>query len=413
MKHSPLTHLSFHSARIMDLGYDFDFDFELDLALFGQTEQQHPGPLDDLPTSDMGSEKRAGHVLLCIRAQDAAQDTVLLGSQGINFPYFSHTHNILRSRQCHIHSYLYHETTCATCAAPLDLSEADLYIKDPHAFCTRSRAPDHLSFQCLPGCGLKFNTLKDLRQHSSENGHYVFCCPFPNCASRFSGGASTDVRDHVKTSHRDDTYTCAECGDENISRPQLDYHGSGHGHSAYICRYPNCDSTAAQFADLVRHQACHKKDVPRYPCPHCRSYRGNNGFKRKDHLQQHIRGYHKIEATVTHTGDIGTSPFCCRFTECKRWGVYHEQNLRSLEDLTEHMRAQHSSSAYICNKPSCERVGMNGFGTKKDLQVHVKKDHPSPFQCPHPGCGRVGSNGWLRERDMKKHVTKFHSISEE
>ncbi|KAM3076443.1 hypothetical protein ACMFMG_007259 [Clarireedia jacksonii] len=140
-----------------------------------------------------------------------------------------------------------------------------------------------------------------------------------------------------------------------------------------------------------------------------RRYRGNNGFKRKDHLRQHISGYHKIEAP--HVGDIGNSRFRCRLQVC-RW-KYREQNLRSLDDLTEHMRTQHNSSAYVCDKPSCERVGQNGFGTKKDLQAHIKKDHPSPFQCPHPGCGRVGSNGWLREKDMKKHIAKFHTPNNE
>jgi hypothetical protein len=59
-EHSTLTHLSFHSASIMDPNYDLDFDFDIDfdfdLALFGQTEQQHPWLGDDLPTFDMGPE---------------------------------------------------------------------------------------------------------------------------------------------------------------------------------------------------------------------------------------------------------------------------------------------------------------------------------------------------------------------
>ncbi|PQE04910.1 AMP-binding enzyme protein [Rutstroemia sp. NJR-2017a BBW] len=319
-------------------------------------------------------------------------------------------HIILRSRQCHIHGHLYPETTCATCASPLDLSESTLYIEGPDIFCTRSRASGHLPLQCLPDCGLKFSTLKDLHQHSSESRHDVFRCPFPNCASRFNGDALAEIQAHVEAYHGNDRYMCAECGIEYVNRIHLDNHGYC-GHPAYACQYPNCDSTAAQFADLVRHQARHKRDIPRYPCPHCRSYRGNNGFMRKDHLRQHITGYHKIEAA--YVGNISGSPFRCRFASCNTQVVFERQNLRSLDELTEHMRVQHNSSAYICNKPSCERVGMNGFGTKKDLQAHIKKDHPSPFQCPHPGCGRVGSNGWLVKSAMKKHITKFHSTSEE
>ncbi|PQE32935.1 amp-binding enzyme protein [Rutstroemia sp. NJR-2017a WRK4] len=400
---------------------DFDYD------LFEQTLQEHPWLLDDAPTFDMGSEKRAAvnkgnHYGIPNGARDAAQDT---------FPYFPHTHNILKSRQFEIHGCLYHETTCATCAAPLDLSEEDIYIKDPYIFCTRSKAANHLPFQCLPGCGLKFKTLKELRLHSAESGHNVFRCPFSNCASTFSGLAFNQVQDHVKTSHGDAEYMCAECGDECGSRPRLNTHGECKMHSAYTCRYPDCDSTAAQFGDLLRHQACHKEDVPRYPCPRCptpsssmllhrckipadlsRRYQGNNGFKRKDHLQQHLRGYHGIVSKARYDGLIYGSPFRCLRGDCAGYRKAKEQNLRSLHDLTEHMRTQHGSSTYICTKPSCERVGMNGFGTKKELQVHIKKDHPSPFQCPHPGCGRVGSNGWLRERDMQKHITKFHTTSE-
>lgn len=140
-------------------------------------------------------------------------------------------------------------------------------------------------------------------------------------------------------------------------------------------------------------------------------YQGNNGFKRNDHLQQHLRGYHGIVSEARYDGLIYGSPFRCLRGDCYRKAA--EQNLRSLHELTEHMWTEHNSSVFECEKQSCERVGMNGFSTKKELQVHVKKDHPSPFQCPHAGCGRVGSNGWLRERDMKKHIAKFHSISEE
>lgn len=211
-------------------------------------------------------------------AQDAAQDAGLLGLQGSNATHhlllvvlLSLTRTILRSRQCHIHGCLYHETTCATCTAPLDLSEADLYIKDPHIFCTRSRAPNHPPFQCLSDCGLRFNTLKDLDLHSAESGHDVFRCPFPNCVSRFSGDMLAVIRYHLKISHGDAKYMCAECGVGHEKRTLLDAHGLREGHSAYACQHSGCNSTAAQFADLVRHQACHKKDVPRYPCPRCPS----------------------------------------------------------------------------------------------------------------------------------------------
>ncbi|TGO88979.1 hypothetical protein BPOR_0131g00180 [Botrytis porri] len=138
-------------------------------------------------------------------------------------------------------------------------------------------------------------------------------------------------------------------------------------------------------------------------------YRGRNGFKRKDHLRQHIRNYHKIE--INHTGNIYESPFLCTYANCQDYDAMYRQDLRSLDDLTQHMLTEHNSSAFFCNKVSCDRVGPNGFDTKKLLQDHIKKEHPSPFQCTHPGCDRVGSKGWLRERDQKKHMLQKHGIS--
>jgi hypothetical protein len=44
------------------------------------------------------------------------------------------------------------------------------------------------------------------------------------------------------------------------------------------------------------------------------------------------------------------------------------------------------------------------------LKVHLKKEHPSPFQCPEAGCDRIGTKGWFRERDMVKHMKKAHGI---
>lgn len=62
-----------------------------------------------------------------------------------------------------------------------------------------------------------------------------------------------------------------------------------------------------------------------------------------------------------------------------------------------------------CPRGSCDKVGSNGFETKKQLQVHLKKDHPSEFQCPQPGCDRVGIKGWMRQREMVKHIAKVHA----
>jgi general transcription factor IIIA len=83
-----------------------------------------------------------------------------------------------------------------------------------------------------------------------------------------------------------------------------------------------------------------------------------------------------------------------------------------LDELANHKQTQHNSAAYVCEMENCDRIGMNGFENVKAMKLHLKKDHPSPFQCERPGCDRVGKKGWMRERDMVKHMKKVHEISE-
>ena len=159
-------------------------------------------------------------------------------------------------------------------------------------------------------------------------------------------------------------------------------------HTAYACRFPDCGSGAARLTDLLRHQLTHISSVARHPCPHCRRYfepslyfrleadwnrhRGTNGFKRKDHLRQHIRNYHHIEADGSQFGPL----------------------------------------TFECPREDCDRIGSTAFEGKKLLQLHLRKDHDSPFQCPQPGCDRVGTKGWMREFDMVKHVNKVHGVNQ-
>ncbi|KAF7954203.1 hypothetical protein EAE96_005332 [Botrytis aclada] len=313
------------------------------------------------------------------------------------------THLMLQYNYGDGHAYPY--TTCATCSSELDISELALYTRSQNVYCSKGRAHNHPPLSCVSGCGLQFYTLKDLKEHCKIADHEAFHCPIPGCLVALNG--SYQDKDHLKTCHGAAKLACHQCGDLFDYMTQLDDHARRSGHSAYMCRYPDCESTAGRISDLIRHQSCHKRDVPRHPCPHCRTYRGSNGFKRKDHLRQHISNYHKIE--VNYTGNKYESPFRCKLYNC-RYST-RSQDLRSLDDLTQHMLVEHNSSAFVCDRVSCDRVGLNGFDTQKLFLDHIKKEHPSPFQCTHPGCDRVGSKGWLRERDLKKHMFQKHVIS--
>lgn len=299
---------------------------------------------------------------------------------------------------------LYTRETCATCDAPLDAAEQLFnFCGVINIYCTRSKAASHLPLVCdLEGCGLKFRTLHDLKRHVGITSHKSLCCAIPGCDQRVNVQGYHHLLDHGPMK-----YSCAQCGEVFDVKYSLDFHGEYTMHAAYVCKYPDCGSESTRIADLHRHQLAHKVNVPRHPCPHCRNYRGSNGFKRKDHLRQHIRNYHHIEDAGNQSG---SSHFACRDKACKydNGGAFA---LKTLEQLTDHMVQSHGSSPYVCQDKSCDRVLMNGFETDKLLKLHLKKDHPSAFQCSYPGCDRVGTKGWIRERDMVKHMKKVHGIT--
>ncbi|KAF2093255.1 hypothetical protein NA57DRAFT_23935, partial [Rhizodiscina lignyota] len=124
----------------------------------------------------------------------------------------------------------------------------------------------------------------------------------------------------------------------------------------------------------------------RHPCPHCKKYRGNNGFKRRDHLTQHLRNYHHIDVDEREghvdswdgTRIVDTSR--CPLAGCPQ---YREQRLHwqdepifpKRRDYTEHMKKVHNESPFPCPEPGCDRIDGRGYFRKVDLIKHQKKEH--------------------------------------
>ncbi|KKZ65657.1 hypothetical protein EMCG_08495 [[Emmonsia] crescens] len=65
--------------------------------------------------------------------------------------------------------------------------------------------------------------------------------------------------------------------------------------SRYVCMYPRCESSFSRSADLSRHYpTVHFPDSVRLNCPKPKcSRKGEQGFTRQDHLNEHLRQYHK------------------------------------------------------------------------------------------------------------------------
>lgn len=166
------------------------------------------------------------------------------------------------------------------------------------------------------------------------------------------------------------------------------------GHAALICPVDNCQSTFSHRDVLERHKIIHSITTTRYPCDICRKYRGQDGFKRKDHLTQHIRDYHHHHISVA----------------CKLYNA--------------------SSDVFFCPQKDCEMYNYEAFtesGGRKgvmlletrvfkqtsDFTAHMRKAHDhSPFPCPEPGCPRIGGKGYFRLRELFKHQQKDHATTE-
>ncbi|KAM0815464.1 hypothetical protein AB5N19_01258 [Seiridium cardinale] len=132
--------------------------------------------------------------------------------------------------------------------------------------------------------------------------------------------------------------------------------------------------------------------MPKFPCTFCKSHRGNLGFRRRDHLVQHLRGYHKFDLEEINQISpplrdirLRNSPVCAH-VECE----YHRDS--SFRDL-----------------PLEQQLEDRPFTKQSDLSKHLKEVHDeTPFPCNFPGCDKVGGKGYIRQKDLMKHQTAKH-----
>ncbi|KAK7948073.1 uncharacterized protein PG986_008959 [Apiospora aurea] len=151
------------------------------------------------------------------------------------------------------------------------------------------------------------------------------------------------------------------------------------------------DATADQVDALHRHIDGYAKDVPKFPCRFCKFHRGKHGFRRRDHLIQHLRGYHKFddeevrEACPTFKLGILQPPTCPhRGCEFFRDDSFHKLTLT-------------------------EKRSRRPFSTRSALSKHLKEVHKqTPFPCDVEDCAKVGAKGYVREKDLMKHRAAKH-----
>lgn len=208
--------------------------------------------------------------------------------------------------------------------------------------------------------------------------------------------------------------TCMECSKSFKSNTYLNYHSSVKLHTAFMCK---CGKGYTRSDVLNRHLKSYQLALRKYTCPNCKLNSGDKNFKRKDHLTQHIWGYHHIDIKRLHKLD--SYVFLCPHSDCLQYREPdffdlpyqgRENPFADLKDFSQHMRTFHDNTPSPCDLSGCVRVRGKGYFRRRDLIKHRKRKHPDApkfkvhHSCRLPGCSRYGED-WTGIRD---HYVKEH-----
>lgn len=117
-----------------------------------------------------------------------------------------------------------------------------------------------------------------------------------------------------------------------------------------------------------------------------------DGFRRRDHLTQHLRIYHHLKIESRKDPDPGRVCFTCPYPGCPQSRgpeffrlCYKEQKkglpFEKTSDYMKHMREIHDDALFLCDVPGCKKKGGKGYFRERDFIKHRKTVHPEapPF----------------------------------
>ncbi|KAI1873467.1 hypothetical protein JX265_005089 [Neoarthrinium moseri] len=144
---------------------------------------------------------------------------------------------------------------------------------------------------------------------------------------------------------------------------------------------------------LHRHIDSYANAMPKFPCSFCKLHRGRRGFQRRDHLVQHLRGYHKFDSE-----EINQAVPAAR-GRTREWVL----------PVCPHSGCAHHRGESFYDLSRMEQMQQGPFGKRSELTKHLKDDHgETPFPCDVPGCDKTGAKGYVREKDCMKHRVAKH-----
>ena len=228
----------------------------------------------------------------------------------------------------------------------------------------------------------------------------------------------TSGHGRVSTSTPND---CVECHETLRSKAELLRHSKETQHQPYGCE---CGTLFSRLDVLNRHLDVFSTEDPKHPCKYCKLHRGLDGFRRLDHLMQHIRNYHHhemdddsamTESRLKYSFPVCSHPECPHyrdeaFKHLPRSIQAEKKPFNSQSAYTKHMRDEHNECSFPCDVQGCGRVGRRGYFREKDLLSHRRHEHPDApkyrvkeretrLRCTEPGCEAL-----LDPSSMKYHM---------
>lgn len=247
-------------------------------------------------------------------------------------------------------------------------------------------------------CNFATNSPNALEYHACLERHATFHCKTPGCATSFfvqsyleAHEAHAHVPGHSQV-EPNGALTCAECGQAFRNRSQQQLHADNSQHSPFVCA---CGARFSRVDVLHRHIDGYAKEGPRFSCRFCKFHRGSHGFRRRDHLVQHLRGYHKFDDE-----EVGKA---CPKTKSLRILQIATCPHRGCEFFRDDSFKKLAWSEQMLQKP---------FPNQGAFSKHLKEVHnQTPFPCDFEGCDKVGAKGYVREKDLMKHRVAKHPDS--
>ncbi|KAI1454809.1 hypothetical protein F4805DRAFT_477296 [Annulohypoxylon moriforme] len=221
-------------------------------------------------------------------------------------------------------------------------------------------------------------------------------------------------------------YSCNQCLASFKKNSQLEEHARQSKHEVFTC---SCGKRFARRDAFVRHQRSFLENGEPFPCTFCKRHRGKNGFRRRDHLIQHLSSYHKFDSDkienivpverLSYDGNIHCiCPGCEFYVEGFASLDYSERRkqapFKKRSEYMKHMREAHKVTPFPCPVAECKRGGANGYSSRPGLVNHLAREHEtdteystskdwdSERKCDH--CGES-----LEElRDFNLHIQLLH-----